>query len=335
MKQARNEHKEKLLREIVKVIGEHKRFAVFSHEEPDGDAIGSQVALTLALRGLGKSVVSVRLDAVPPCLGFLNRDNTIKKYDPKKDNGKILEAEVTFTLDTCDYFRLGEIDNLVKESPSFKINIDHHRDNAFFGDIDFVRFIAGGTAEMVFEVIKALGVPIEGIIAEALYVGLSTDTLGFKYIDPDGNMITVISELVKGGIHIEDLQEQLYYNRPDTYLADIANLLNKVQYEENGAIAWFVFDRSEHLSYYQRELASEALHQLLSIQRVRAAAMLHEEKTGVEVWLRSKTDVDVGKAAENVGGGGHKTASGALIRGASLDEAVREVLANVKAAFTS
>ncbi|MDP8246793.1 MAG: DHH family phosphoesterase [Candidatus Tritonobacter lacicola] len=334
MKQARNEHKEKLLREIVKVVGEHERFAIFSHEEPDGDAIGSQVALTLALRELGKSVVSVRLDNVPPCLGFLNRDNTIEKYDPEKDNEKILEADVTFTLDTCDYFRMGDIGNLVKGSPSLKINIDHHRDNAFFGDIDFVRFIAGGTAEMVFEVIKALGVTIEGIIAEAIYIGLSTDTLGFKYIDPDGNMIVVISELVKGGIRIEDLQERLYYNRPDTYLTDLANILEKVHYEENGAIAWFVFKKREQLTYYQRELTSEALHQLLSMKRVRAAVMLHEERTGVEVWLRSKTDVDVGKAAENVGGGGHRTAAGALIRGASLDEAIQEVLANVKAAFT-
>ena len=331
MKQARNEHKEKLLREIVKVVGENKRFAIFSHEEPDGDAIGSQVALTLALRELGKNVVSVRLDNVPPCLGFLNRDNTIEKYDPEKDNEKILKADVTFTLDTCDYFRMGDIGNLVKGSPSLKINIDHHRDNAFFGDIDFVRFIAGGTAEMVFEVVKAIGVPVEGKIAEALYVGLSTDTLGFKYIDPDGNMIAVISELVKGGVHIEDLQEQLYYNRPDTYLADLAGLIEKVRYEENGALAWFVMYNEGHLSYYQRELASETLHQLLSVKRIRAAVMFHQEKEGVEAWFRSKTDVDVGKAAENVGGGGHRTASGALMKGIVLDDAVPEALANVKA----
>ncbi len=331
MKQARKGRKDKLLREIVQTIREHETFAVFSHEEPDGDAIGSQVALTLALRGLGKSVISLRLDAIPPCLAFLNSEDTIEKYNPARDRERILGAEVVITLDACDYFRLGDIGKLVEESPSLKINIDHHRDNAFFGDIDFVRFIAGGTAEMVFEVLKALGVPIEGKIAEALYVGLSTDTLGFKYIDPDGNMIADISELVKGGSKIEDLQEQLYYNRPDTYLTDLADILEKVRYEENGALAWFVMCNEGHLSYYQRELASETLHQLLSVKRIRAAVMFHQEKEGVEVWFRSKTDVDVGKAAEKVGGGGHRTASGALMKGMHLEDAVREALAHVRA----
>ena len=330
MKQARKERKDKLLREIVKAIREHETFAVFSHEEPDGDAIGSQVAMTLALRALGKNVISLRLDAVAPCLAFLNSGDTIEKYDPERDRERILGAEVAIILDACNYFRLGHIGKLVEESPSLKINIDHHRDNAFFGDIDFVRFIAGGTAEMVFEVVKAIGVPVEGKIAEALYVGLSTDTLGFKYIDPDGNMIAVISELVKGGIKIEDLQEQLYYNRPDTYLDDLAGLLEKVRYEDNGALAWFVMYNECRLSYYQRELASEALHQLLSVKRIRAAVMFHQEKEGVEAWFRSKTDVDVGKAAEKVGGGGHRTASGALMKGMVLDDAVPEALKKVK-----
>jgi phosphoesterase RecJ-like protein len=331
MNQARNELKEKLLQEITRAVEAHDRFAVFSHEEPDGDAIGSQIAFTLTLRALGKQVVSTRLDEIPAALDFLNRDRAIEKYRPERDRERIIQAQVAVVLDSANYARLGAMAELVRGSGSLTINIDHHRDSAFFGDINFVRFAAGGTAELVFEVVKALGVPLSGTVAEAIYVGICTDTLGFKYMDPEGNLISVISELVKAGIDIEDLQERLYYFRPDSYLEDLATLLAGVSYENGGSLAWFSIPASNHLTYYQRDLAMEALHQLLSMRKIRAAVMFHDGRSGIEVWLRSKTDVDVGTAAERLGGGGHRTASGVLIRGMNLDQAVRAVLSQINA----
>lgn len=330
MDQADNTHKEKLLAGIVEAIRRFDRFAVFSHEEPDGDAIGSQIALTTTLRELGKEVVSLRIDPSPPALEFLNRDRAIRQYDPLRDNDLIREAQVTIIVDCCDYFRLGDLAGIAEKTPSLKINIDHHRDNAFFGDLNYVRFIAGGAAELIFEVIKALGVPVTGTIAQAIYVGMSTDTVGFRYIDPEGNMLRVIGELIKGGIDVEELQEKIYCNQPDDYLKNLATLLKTVTYEENGALAWFTMYKSDYLSFYQRELASEALKQLLSIKRVRAAVMLHQERAGIEVWLRSKKDVNVCRAAERIGGGGHHTASGALIRGKGLAEGIEATLRSVK-----
>jgi phosphoesterase RecJ-like protein len=331
MNQARNELKAKLLQEIARAVETHDRFAVFSHEEPDGDAIGSQIALALALRKLGKQVVSLRLEKIPSSLEFLNRDGAVEKYQPELHREKIKQAQAVMVVDASSYQRLGSLADEATRSRAPTINIDHHRDNQFFGDINFVRFEAGGAAELVFEVIRAIGVPLEGAIAEAIYVGICADTLGFKYIDPAGNLISVISELVKAGIDIEDLQERLYYTRPDSYLEDIAGLFRSVHYENGGSLAWFAFPDGAHLSYYQRDLAMEALHQLMSVGKIRAAIMLHEGEFGVEVWLRSKTDVDVGKAAERLGGGGHKTASGVLIRGMNLDQAVRAVLSQINA----
>ncbi|MCX6339586.1 MAG: DHH family phosphoesterase [Candidatus Aureabacteria bacterium] len=331
MKQARNELKATLLQEITRAVEAHDRFAVFSHEEPDGDAIGSQIALALALRKLGKQVVSLRLEKIPSSLEFLNRDGAVEEYRPGVHRENIARAQVVVVVDASSYHRMGSLADEAARSRALTINIDHHRDNEFFADINFVRFQAGGAAELVFEVIRAIGVPIEGSIAEAIYVGICTDTLGFKYIDPEGNLISVISELVKGGIDIEDLQERLYYLRPDSYLEDIAGLLRSVHYENGGSLAWFAFPAGSHLSYYQRDLAMEGLHQLMSVKRIRAAVMLHEEKSGVEVWLRSKTDVDVGKAAERLGGGGHKTASGVFIKGMNLGQAVRAVLSQINA----
>ena len=331
MQEATKENKTRILFEINEIIGKHERFALFSHQEPDGDAIGSQAALSLALRRLGKKVLSLRSDSVPPSLAFLNRDKAITKYRPDRDREKIREAEVSVILDSCDYFRLGKLGRVVDQSPSLKINIDHHRDNAFFGDVNYVRFSAGGAAELVFEVIKSLGVPVTGTIAGALYVGLCTDTVGFRYIDPDGNMIGVIAELIRGGIDIEDLQEKIYCSRPPGYLDDLETILRRVKYENGGALAWFTMPPSEHLSFYERELANEVLKQLLCVKKIRAAAMLHHEESGVEVWLRSKTDVDVGRAAMSIGGGGHRTASGALLRGRKLEEAIETVLGSVRA----
>jgi bifunctional oligoribonuclease and PAP phosphatase NrnA len=330
MRQADRENKTALLIEITEVIRRYERFAVFSHEEPDGDAIGSQIAITTALRELGKEVVSLRIDPAPPALEFLNRDRAISPYDPLRDNEIIREAQVTIIVDCCDYFRLGDLAEVVENTPSLKINIDHHRDNAFFGDLDYVRFIAGGAAELVFEVINALGIPVTGTIAEAIYVGMSTDTVGFRYIDPEGSMLRVIGELIKGGIDVEYLQEKIYCNQPDDYLENLSALLQTVTYEENGALAWFTMFKSDYLSFYQRELASEALKLLLSIKRVRAALMLHQERAGIEVWLRSKKDVNVGRAAFRIGGGGHHTASGALIRGKSMEEGISETLESVR-----
>jgi len=330
MQQADKEHKEALASKIRDAIRRHDRFTVFSHEEPDGDAIGSQIAITTALRELGKEVVSLRIDPAPPALEFLNRDRAIRKYDPRRDNDLIRESQVAIIVDCCDYFRLGDLAEVVENTQSLKINIDHHRDNAFFGDLNYVRFIAGGAAELVFEVINALDIPVAGTIAEAIYVGMSTDTVGFRYIDPEGSMLRVIGELIKGGIDVEVLQEKIYCNQPDDYLENLAALLQTVTYEENGGLAWFTMFKSDYLSFYQRELASEALKLLLSVKRVRAALMLHQERAGIEVWLRSKKDVNVGRAAFRIGGGGHNTASGALIRGKTLEEGILETLRSVR-----
>jgi len=330
MQQADRENKTELLRGITEAIQRYDRFAVFSHEEPDGDAIGSQIAITTALRELGKEVLSLRIDPAPPALEFLNCDQAIRQYDPLRDNDLIQETQVTIIVDCCDYFRMGDLAEIVENSPSLKINIDHHRDNAFFGNLNYVRFIAGGAAELVFEVVNALGVPVTGIIAQAIYVGMSTDTVGFRYIDPEGNLLQVIGELIKGGIDVEDLQEKIYCNQPDDYLENLAALLQTVTYEENGELAWFTMFKSDYLSFYQRELASEALKMLLSVKRVRAALMLHQERAGIEVWLRSKKDVNVGRAAFRIGGGGHHTASGALIQGKTMEEGIAETLKSVR-----
>jgi bifunctional oligoribonuclease and PAP phosphatase NrnA len=330
MIEATHENREHLLAGIVQAIRGNQSFAVFSHEEPDGDAIGSQIAVTAALKELGKKVISLRVDPAPPALEFLNREKLIRPYEPGRDDRAIGDAGVVILVDCCDYFRLGRLAGPAERAGGTVINIDHHRDNAFFGDFNYVRFEAGGAAELVFEVLQALAVPVTGTIADALYVGLSTDTVGFRYIDPEGNLLGVVRELIKGGIDIEDLQEKIYCNQPDSYLDDLSALLRTVRYEKDGALAWFTMFDSDYLSFYQRELASEALKQLLSIRRVRAAVMLHKEAAGVEVWLRSKKDVNVNRAAGKVGGGGHHTASGALVREKTLAEATEMVLGAVR-----
>ncbi len=330
MIEAKNSHKDDLLSRLDRVIRENRSFAVFSHEEPDGDAIGSQAAVTAALKALGKEVTSLRVDPAPSGLEFLNRDGLISSYTPERDDPAIGRAGAVIVVDCCDYFRLGGLAGPAEKAGGTVINIDHHRDNAFFGDVNYVRFAAGGTAELVFEMLKFLAVPITGTIADALYVGLSTDTVGFRYIDPEGNLLEVVRELITGGIDVEDLQERIYCNQPDSYLEDLAALLRTVRYQKDGELAWFTMFDSASLTFYQRELASEALKQLLSIRRVRAAVMLHREAAGVEVWLRSKKDVNVNRAAGKVGGGGHHTAAGALIRDKSLKEATEAVLAAVR-----
>lgn len=324
--------KETLLRRIQEAVGAHQRFAVFSHEEPDGDAIGSQVALALALRKLGKRVIAPRCNDVPPPLEFLNRDGVLTPYRPGEDGRGLREAEVMVVVDSCDHFRLGDLADAVKGSRAITINIDHHRDNSFFGDVNYVRYEAGGAAELVYEVVKALGVPVGGAIADALYVGICTDTVGFRYVDPEGNMLLALAELVRSGIDTDALQEKLYYLRPDTWLDDMAALIRRVVYEDGGAIAWFSVPESRFLAYSQRDLASETLHQLLSMKRVRAVAMLHEEKAGIEVWLRSKSGVDVGAAAKRLGGGGHRTAAGVLVKGMGFGEAARRVVEEMRLA---
>ncbi|MDD5556183.1 MAG: DHH family phosphoesterase [bacterium] len=320
---------------IREIVAAHDRFAVLSHEEPDGDAVGSQVALALALRRLGKEVVSCRVDGVPRPLDFLNAEGAIEPYRPSEHADRIVGAQVIAILDSCAPYRLGEFAPLVERSGALLVNIDHHRDNALFGAVNFVRYTAGGTAELVYEVIRAAGVPVGGTIAEAIYVGMSTDTLGFKYIDPDAHMIAIVAELARGGLDIERLHERLYYFKPDGYLEDLAALIGGAAYEDGGRVAWFTFPGDGHLTYYQRELASEALHLILSLERVRAVAMLHEERRGIEVWLRSKVDVNVGGVAAGLGGGGHRTAAGALIPGRGIEEATRAVLSAVRDAISS
>lgn len=332
MQQAQGPLRESLLGRIRDEIGRRERFAVFSHEEPDGDAIGSQIALTLALRKLGKTVVSFRYDGVPPALEFLNRNGALTPSRPGKDEEAVRDAEAVVVLDSCDYFRLGDMAEAVKACGAFKINIDHHRDNSFFGDINYVRFEAGGRGAGLRGGAGARcagrGGRRRGPLRGHLHRHARVQVHRPVGQHPAGRRRTSQGRARRRGASGEALLSAARY----------------LARRHGGASpADGVRGRRRHRLVLDPREPDPHLRPAGPGLRDDAPAFKHAAgaggrdaargQGGVEIWLRSKAGVDVGAAAKRLGGGGHRTAAGALVKGMGVGEAARRVTGEMRAAI--
>jgi phosphoesterase RecJ-like protein len=310
------------LAEIAGVLRAHQRFAVLSHVRPDGDALGSQLALALSLKELGKEVT------------IWNDDGLLEKYDflpgaelLTKPPAEPQDFEVALALDTATQDRLGTAGKAVRHAGTW-INIDHHPSNPRYGDLVHIDPASPATGQILFELIRSEKLPLNQRIAENLFVAISTDTGSFQYPNTTARTFEIGAELLTCGVDVGRVSQLLYESYPRRRTELLRELLGTMRFEAGGKVASFSLSLKVAADLKVKPEDNEGLiDHLRSIEGVIVAIFFEELTDGkVRVSMRSKSEeVDVSAICQKFGGGGHKLAAGTRIRG-TLAEAEQKIL---------
>jgi bifunctional oligoribonuclease and PAP phosphatase NrnA len=318
--------------QIGRVLREHQRFAILGHVRPDGDALGSQLALALSLQQLGKEVRAWNEDGMLEKYSFLPRAELLTKPPSAAE-----DVDVAIALDTAIQNRLGTALAAVR-STKIWINIDHHPSNPGYGDLVIVDQQAPATGEIIFGLIKSQGLPFDHDIAENLFAAISTDTGSFQYPKTSARTFEIAAELVRvGDLDVGQLSQQLYENYPRRRLELLRELLRTMRFIEGGRAASFSLSLKTAAELGVLPEDNEGLiDHLRSIRGVIVAVFFEELADGkVRVSMRSKSDdVDVCAICQKFGGGGHTAAAGARVRG-TLTEVEEKVLEEIREVLKS
>jgi phosphoesterase RecJ-like protein len=310
------------IKAILDVIDSHQRFLVASHESPDGDALASTLALTLALRDLGKDVVAYNSDGVISPFGFLPGGETVVTTIADEE-----PFEVGFILDAGELHRAG---GDLRERCKILINIDHHPYSEDFGEYYFVDESACSTGVLVYRMLKAAGIEITRDIAVNIYTTVLSDTGSFRYSNANREAFHVASEMIDMGLDAWDIASHLYETQPQKRLQLLGAALQTMTVSACGRYA-SVSVSCEMMNQFNAgpEHTDGFVNYPRSIEGVEVAIFFREIEPGLyKVGFRSKGAVDVGALARELGGGGHHNAAGATVNG-TLDEVRADVFSRL------
>lgn len=314
---------------ILDVLRTRDHFAILAHFRPDGDAVGSTIALGLALRAMGKRVRMFNEDPVPERYRFLEGSAEIELTPAHP-----IEAEVAISLDNGAWKRLGDRSMAALAEVPMLLNIDHHGTNERFGALNCVMPEEAATACILYQMIAALGVPFSPAISRALYAGISTDTGSFQYEKTTPEVMRMAADLIEHGVNVREINRLLYQEVSYKSLLVTREVLCGMRLEEEGAICSYALDRAtkERLGTEADDTA-DLVDVIRVIRGVRVAAVFEELDDGrVRVSMRSKDPaVDVSRIAGQFGGGGHPLAAGIRMPG-PLSEARECVLKAIRVA---
>jgi bifunctional oligoribonuclease and PAP phosphatase NrnA len=315
--------------EIGRALREHNKFAVLSHVRPDGDALGSTLALALSLKELGKDVRAWNEEGMLEKYNFLARAELLTEPPNTPE-----DFDVAIALDTAVQNRLGSTTAAVG-SAKLWINIDHHPSNPRYGDLVYIDPTAPATAQILFELLTNQKFPITPAIAENLYVAISTDTGSFQYPNTTVRTFEIAAELVRGGVNVGRISQLTYENFPRRRIELLRDLLATMRFACDGKLAYFSLSQASALALGVIPEDNEGLIDHLRAIRGVVVATFFEELTDgkVRVSMRSKNEaVDVCAICTQFGGGGHVLAAGARVRG-TLPEVEKKIVEQACAAI--
>ena len=315
--------------EIAAVLREHESFVVLSHVRPDGDALGSQIAMGLALQKLGKKIKVWNEEGLLEKFSFLPGGELVSFPPNEPEN-----FDVVLALDTATRQRLG--DNVLAAVGSAKvwINIDHHPSNPRYGDLVHIDPIAPATGQILFELLQSQDLPLDESIAENLFAAISTDTGSFQYQNTTARTFEIAADILRCGIKVGALSQKLYESYPRRRIELLRVLLDRMRFDADGKVASFSLPlaTANELGVIPEDNEGLIDH-LRAIQGVIIAIFFEElEDSKVRVSMRSKDErADVCAICVSFKGGGHKLAAGARVPGALDDVAKRVTEAAVEA----
>ncbi|PYI85141.1 MAG: bifunctional oligoribonuclease/PAP phosphatase NrnA [Verrucomicrobia bacterium] len=315
----------RIIGRILEGIRQSDTICVVGHIRPDGDCIGSQLALTLALKNEGKKVACWNDDDVPRKLAFLDPGQLIGK--PR--NGQHFDCVIA--IDSASLERLGKANRCIQDR-NLLINIDHHESNTRFADLNWVSAAQPSTGELIFRLMRAAKWPIAQPIADCLYTAISTDTGSFQYPTTRPNTYYIAGKLVERGADLAKICNEVYQSYPLSRVRLLQRVLNKLRLAQDNQIAYFWLKKADFVRTGAGQDDAEGLiDHIRAIEPVVVACVFEEvEPELTRVSLRSKSEkVNVNEIAQRFGGGGHPAAAGARIPGKPLS-AQRKVISEVK-----
>lgn len=319
-----------ILPELLRAIDRSRSFCLVSHLRPDGDCLGSQLALGAALRALDRSVELWNVDPVPRKLAFLDPHHSIQTPRPGRS------FDCVIATDTASLDRLGDAANHLGRPRHF-LNIDHHESNTRFAHLNWVDPTAPATGELIHQLFHFARWPITPPIADCLFTAISTDTGSFQYASVRPETFDIAADLLRQGARLADLSREIYQSRTAAQVQLLRHTYSHLRLSRDARLAW-LWLRPDHLDRFHADRADTEglIDHLRALDSVIVACLFEQTpRDGVRLSLRSKSPaIDVNRIAARFGGGGHPAAAGARISG-SPASVQRRVLHALRQALTA
>ncbi|RKX19678.1 MAG: hypothetical protein DRP26_03020 [Candidatus Zixiibacteriota bacterium] len=313
------------IQRFLTLIKNVNRFLLTSHQDPDGDSIGSLVGLRSFLKGLSKKVVVYNHGRMPARYSFLDPDaETRFSMSPLP-----FLPETVVVLECPNIGRIGFVKDYIKTGMTI-VNIDHHNNNTLFGDINIIDPSACAVGEILYDIIKTGGYKITPEIAKPLYAAIVSDTGRFKFPNTDSKCFLTASELVKAGASPKEISDKIFSSYSPETIKLLGHILETLKLYDNGEICVLRLPKEDLKKYNVNVEDTEGIIDYsLVISGVKVGILFkeHDSQT-VKVSLRSQNNIDVCDYAKQKGGGGHTNAAGFTVK-KRLEEVIDTVVAEV------
>lgn len=310
-----------------------KNIVITTHIQPDADGIGSEIALCMALRKIGKNAICVNEEPLLERYRYLDPDDCVISYEeykaslPKDHKNAI---DLFIVTDTNSLSRIGtQLQTVVPNSKNL-LFIDHHPAPRELAAIHCIDTTMAATGELVGSLIESIGVPFTKEMAYALYTSILIDTSSFRYPTVTGNTHRLIAKLMDTGIEPPKAYNKIYGTKQISYMQMLGIVLSSAQSSDDGRIAWLsLTEESLEKFNVDTEDTHGLVNYLLILDNIKVACMFRQVGDMVKISMRSAGDVDVGVMAQALGGGGHDHSAATLIEG-KIEEIIRETVPKIE-----
>ncbi len=306
-------------------VASHKSFLLTTHINPDGDGLGSEVAMAHWLRSLGRTVRVLNDSVIPTAFLFLARTQVFEVFEAELGQQRLAGSDALIVLDTSNRQRIGRLSPLLDQHLLPIAVVDHHVSHAGFGRVNVIEPDASSTGEIVFELIRESGAQITPDIAEALYVALMTDTGSFRYSNTDSHAHRMAAELLGHGVDPQKVHSQVNSHASAGRLRFFGEVLSRLELLDQGRLVVLEASPDQFQRHGLTGADTEGLVDMpRTIAGVDVVALFSEVEAGkVKVSLRSTGRVAIDQVCSRLGGGGHAHAAGVLLRGTRAEARAR------------
>ena len=306
---------------IEQIISENEKIFISTHINPDGDSLGSAFAMYHYLKKIGKDCRIINHSEVPLVYSFLNEKEIFNEISDE-NIAFIKNADLGIILDIGDFYRLGEVANIIESTTVETINIDHHplTENDFFTH-NFINLDASSVGEILYSYFSSLGSDtIDKEMMLGIYSAVLTDTGSFRFSNTNQLSHEIAVDAIKMGINISEIYQNIYENSSVSRIKLLGNVIQKLNFDCNGELLWFSLNNDMVKEVDGTNQDFDGFTDFFrGIQGVEIALMLYDLKGKVRLSFRSKGKYKVNDVAKKMGGGGHPFAAAALVDGEFSD----------------
>jgi phosphoesterase RecJ-like protein len=311
-----------------------QRIVLTTHVQPDGDGIGSEVALARWLRSQGKDVTILNPNPTPRRFRFFEEMAPIEAFESSRAAQLVAGADLLIVVDISVPARLGPIEPVVREHEPSILIVDHHAGASMIPGVDVRDVEAAATGEIVYRMLLAWGAEIDPPMATALYAAIAYDTGGFRYANTRAVTHEIAADLLRRGVDLPTVQRQLFESMSPVRARILAHALSSFELSRGGRVAWLILPRATLQTMgADPEDVDGAAEALRAIEGVDVSIVVREiRESATKVSFRSRGAADVNAFARRFGGGGHRNAAGAYLE-EPLDDVVTRIVPAARAAF--